>query len=263
MGKSIGVISLKGGVGKTSSTICLGDALAGFGKKVLLVDGNLSAPNLGLHLNIIDPKITLHHVLNGQANVSDAIYNHPNFDVLPSQIFNNQRINPYRLRDKLNSLKKDYDFILIDSSPSLSDETLSAMLASDELFVVTTPDLPTLTMTIKAISAAKKREAPISGIILNKVYNKKFEIPIRKIEEFSGVPVVARIPHDVEILKAVSEFSPYTQHRPNSKGAIEFKKLAATISGEKYKPFTWKEVLRIGPSKTDVNRQLYYSRVFR
>lgn len=263
MGKSIGVISLKGGVGKTSSVICLGDALSNFGNKVLLVDGNLSAPNLGLHLNIINPKVTLHHVLNGQANISDSLHSCGNFDVLPSQVFNNQRVNPFRLKDKLSSLKKEYDFILIDSSPSLNDETLSVMLASDELLVVTTPDLPTLTMTIKAIQAARKRDAPISGIILNKLYNKKFEISIPKIEELTNVPVLARIPHDVNLVKSVSEFSPYTQNKPNSKGSIEFRKLAAVLSGQKYKPFTWKEIITFGPSKMDVNRELYYTRVFR
>ena len=55
MAKIIGVLSLKGGVGKTSVVSSLGDALSDFGKKVLLVDANYSAPNLGLHFNIVDP----------------------------------------------------------------------------------------------------------------------------------------------------------------------------------------------------------------
>ena len=55
--KTIGIVALKGGVGKTSVTAALGEAFASLGEKVLLVDGNLSAPNLGLHFNIIEPKI--------------------------------------------------------------------------------------------------------------------------------------------------------------------------------------------------------------
>ena len=74
MGKTIGIVSLKGGVGKTSVVSALGGAIADFGQKVLLIDGNFSAPNLGLHLNIIDPKITLNHVLDRTANLNDAIY---------------------------------------------------------------------------------------------------------------------------------------------------------------------------------------------
>ena len=59
MGKTIGVISLKGGVGKTTAVVALGSALADFGKKVLLVDGNFSAPNLGLHLDLFDTEKTI------------------------------------------------------------------------------------------------------------------------------------------------------------------------------------------------------------
>ncbi|MCP4690239.1 MAG: AAA family ATPase, partial [Desulfobacterales bacterium] len=96
MAKTIGVLSLKGGVGKTSVVAALGAALANHDKRVLLVDGNLSAPNLGLHLNVVDPEITLHHVLRRVANVSDAIHNIGNFDLLPAAIFNKIRINPLK-----------------------------------------------------------------------------------------------------------------------------------------------------------------------
>ncbi|MCH8872918.1 AAA family ATPase, partial [candidate division KSB1 bacterium] len=56
--KTIGILSIKGGVGKTSTVAALGAAIAGFDKKVLLIDGNFSAPNLGLHLGIVNPKVT-------------------------------------------------------------------------------------------------------------------------------------------------------------------------------------------------------------
>jgi len=69
-------------------------------------------------------------------------------------------------------LKKRYDVILIDSSPSLNEETLAVILASDELLVVTTPDYPTLGMTMKSVKIARQRGTPISGLIINKVYKK-------------------------------------------------------------------------------------------
>ena len=73
MGKSIGILSIKGGVGKTSSVIALGDAISGFGKKVLLVDGNFSAPNLGIYLNILNPEKTLHDVLDRTADRKSVV----------------------------------------------------------------------------------------------------------------------------------------------------------------------------------------------
>lgn len=260
--KTIGILSLKGGVGKTSTAVSLGSSLANFGKRVLIVDGNLSAPNLGFHLNIHHPKVTLHHVLRGEANVRDAINNFGAFDVLPSSVVNKTKTNPLKLRDKLNYVKHDYDFILIDGSPSLNEETLATIIAADEIFIVTTPDLPTLEMTTKAVNIAKQRDTPITGLIVNKVHNKKFEIPLRQIEKNSGVPVLAVIPHDINVLKALSEYTPYPEYRSFSEGSQEFKKLAAALVGERYKSFDLRSVFRFTPKLQDVNREIFYESVF-
>ncbi len=262
MGKTIGILSLKGGVGKTSSVVSLGASMAGFGKKVLLVDGNLSAPNLGLHLNIVDPEKTLHDVLMGEANITETVINMDNFDVIPASIFSKGKINPLKLRDKLNYLKKYYDYILIDSSPSLNEETLASILASDEVLVVTTPDVPTLSMTVKAVKVAKQRGTPIIGIIVNKVHDKNFEISLRDVEKTAGVPVMAVIPHDVNVLRALSEFEPYTTQYSNSRGSEEYKKLAATLLGEKYQKFSLRDFFGLTPSLQDVNRLSFYNSVF-
>ncbi len=263
MGKSIGILSLKGGVGKTSVAVSLGDALARLGKKVLLVDGNFSAPNLGLHLNIVDPEVTLHDVLNRTSNVTDSISSLENFDVIPSKIFTNIEINPFDLRDKLKNLKRRYDVILIDSSPNLNDETLAVMLASDEIFVVTTPDHPTLSTTLKAVRLAKQRGTTINGLILNKVYNKGFETSLKDVEDTIEVPVLAVIPHDINFSKALSEFTPLPSFRPNSKAGIEYMKLAGSLVGERYKPkFNLRDFVNITPRKEEINREIFYSRLF-
>lgn len=264
MGKSIGILSLKGGVGKTSVVVSLGDALASFGKKVLLVDGNFSAPNLGLHLNIIDPEVTLHDVLNRTSSINDSISNLENFDVIPSKIFTNMKINPFDLRDKLKSLKKKYDIILIDSSPNLNEATLAVMLASDEIFIITTPDCPTLSTTLKAVKLAKQRGIPISGLILNKVYNKGFEISLDDIEKIIELPVLAVIPHDLNFSRALSEFTPLPSFKPNSRASIEYKKLAGALIGERYKPrFNLRDFINITPRKEEINREVFYESMFK
>ncbi len=263
MTRVIGIVSLKGGVGKTSIVSSLGAAFAGFGKKVLLIDANLSAPNLGMHLNIINPEVGLHQVLARKVKPSDAIYNLGYFDLLPAGLFTENIVDPLKLKDRIKLLKEDYDIVLLDSSPSLNDETLAVLLAADEIFVVTTPDHPTLSTTIKAIKIARRRGVPIQGLILNKVYNKNFELSIKDIEETAEVPVMAVIPHDINILRALSEFTPSTIHKPRSEGSEEFKKLAATLIGEKYRPFRLTEIFRvINPRRQEVNRTIFYERVF-
>ena len=264
MGKVIGVLSLKGGVGKTSIVAALGEALSGFDKKVLLIDANLSAPNLGLHFNIVDPEKTLHDLLDRTANIRQAIHKLDNFDILPAAIFNEKQVSPLNLKNKVNSLKKKYDIIIIDSPPSLGEEALAVILASDELLVVTTPDHITLGTTMKSIKRANQRGTRINGLVLNKVYNKNFEISISDIEDTVGAPVLAVIPHDINIPKAVSKFKSCISHKPKSVGSIEFKKLAAVMIGEKYKPRKRiKDVFRISPKRQEVNREILYKRVFK
>lgn len=264
MGKTLGILSLKGGVGKTSAVLSLGSAIAGLGRRVLLVDGNFSAPNLGIHLNIIEPETTVHHVLNGDGKIEDAIITLDdfNFDILPASIIYRSRINPFKLKEKIRLLRDRYDIIIIDSSPALNDETLAVMLASDEIFIVTTPDYPTLSMTMKAIKDAKTRGIKVNGLILNKVYNKPFELSIGQIEETSGVPVLAVIPEDIEVVKSLSTFTPSVINNPKSRGSMEYKKLAGVIIGEKQKPSGLWNLFK-SPQRQEVNRELFYQSFFR
>lgn len=263
MGKTIGILSLKGGVGKTSIVSALGAALADFNKKILLVDANFSAPNLGVHLNIFDPKATIHDVLERVANPKDAVHSLFNFDVIPASVLGKRGLNYLKLKDRIKSLKRNYDMVLLDGSPSLNEETLAVMNASDELLIVTTPDNPTLGMTLKAIKLAKQRGAPVAGLILNKVYNKKFELPLEHIEETAEVPVLAVIPYDINMLKSVANFTPSTLYKPNSKGSDEFKRLASSLLGEAYSPVKLRSFFKwINPQRQDINRTVYYKRLF-
>ncbi|MBM3228274.1 hypothetical protein FJZ20_00070 [Candidatus Pacearchaeota archaeon] len=264
MGKIIGVISLKGGVGKTSIVTSLGSAFSQSGKKVLLVDGNLSSPSLGLHLNIIEPEKTLHHVLNRTIRPREAIYEHQGIHVMPASIFQRIEVNPLKLKDGIKNLRRSYDVILVDSSPSLDEETLAVILASDELLVVTTPDHPTLSATIKAIKLAKQRGTPISGLIINKVQNRNFELSFQDIESTLDIPVLAVIPYDINVLKSLSDMKPYTTYKPQSRGSVEYKKLAAVLTGEKYKQASLLDFFRkLTPSRQEINREIFYRELFK
>lgn len=258
-GKTIGIISVKGGVGKTSSTIALGAAAAQLGKKVLVIDGNFSSPHLAMHIGFYEPENTLHDVLSGKINIKEAIYESGyGFDILPGATIH-EKVSPFKLIDKMREIRRRYDLILIDSSPNLNEEMLATMIASDELLVVTTPDYVTLGATMSAIRIAKERKTPIAGIILNKVYDKKFEIDMNEIQDTAGVNILAVLPHDVNILEALAKNVPSTAYK-NSEAAIEYKKLAAALVGEDYKDNRFKTLLRgwIGKvPKQDVNRVMF------
>jgi len=76
MARVIAIISGKGGVGKTTTAVNLGAALNKFDKEVIVVDANLSTPNIGIHLGAPMVPVTLNHILRGKANIEDAIYEH-------------------------------------------------------------------------------------------------------------------------------------------------------------------------------------------
>jgi len=235
MGQIIGIISLKGGVGKTSSVANLGAALASeFGKKVLVVDANFSAPNLALHLGLVNPEATIHDVLLDKTNAEEAIYEHESgFHLMPGAYIS-RKINPFKLKQKISHLKNSYDFIIIDSSPNLNDEMLATMVASDKLFVVTSPDYPTLSTTLRAVRLAKQKKTPIAGLILNRVRNKKFELSLKEIEDAAEVPIMSVLPEDIRVLEALANTTPVSIHKPKANISIEYKKLAAALIGEEY-----------------------------
>ena len=76
MSKIYAIVSGKGGTGKTTSAINLGTSLNHLGEDVLIIDGNLATPNIGIHLGAPIVPITLNHVLNGKAKIEEAIYEH-------------------------------------------------------------------------------------------------------------------------------------------------------------------------------------------
>lgn len=235
-GKIIGIIAIKGGVGKTSCTANLGAALAKeFNKRVLLIDANFSAPNLSYHIGLFEPKITLQDVLKNKAKIFDAIHEFSNnLHIIPGNVMGS-KVNIYSLKNKVKELKNYYDYILIDSSPNLNDEILATMLASDELYVITSPDYPTLSTTMRAVKLAIERKTKINGLILNRVRNKKFELTKEEIEDAAGVPIVGILPDDNKMLEAVAATSPVTEHSPRANSAISFNKVAASLTGADYK----------------------------
>ena len=234
--KVVGIISIKGGVGKTTSVVNLGASLANdFGKRVLLIDGNLSGSNLGLHLGIVNPDVTLHHVLSENALVDEAIYEHSyGFSVLPSSLVLKET-NPFKLKQIISKLRNNYDVILLDSSPTVSNELQAVMLASDQLFVVTSADYPTLLMTVRAVQMAKKKHILITGLILNKQRGKNYEISVKDIEDYTGVPVVGIIKDSLKVQEALSNMKPVVLYNKYNSASLEYRRLTAALISEKFK----------------------------
>ncbi|MBD3259000.1 AAA family ATPase [Candidatus Woesearchaeota archaeon] len=266
-GKIIGVISIKGGVGKTTTVSNLGAVFyKEFGKKTLIIDTNFTAPNLALHLGLVDPETTIHDVLRNKADITDAIYEHEfGFHIIPASLLN-VKVNPFKLKEKIQKLRNIYDIILLDSSPNLTGDILATMVASDELLVVTSPDYPTLSCSMNAIKVAKSKKAPITGLILNRTRGKHYELSLNDIEDATGVPVLAVLPDDHKVSEALANTIPAALHAPAREVSFEYRKLAAALLGQQFEDKRilpkFKKMLNKGCGKHDINREVIRSERF-
>jgi septum site-determining protein MinD len=238
MTKIITCASGKGGAGKTMLTANLGVALAELGKNVVILDSNLTTPNLGLHLGLpLYPK-TLHDILKGDANLEDAIYEHESgLRIVPAGIAlkDLKGVDARDLPNALLDLVGNTEFVIIDAAAGLGREALAAIETADEMILVTTPELPAVTDALKAAKLAEQVGTKVSGLIINRVARKGHELRTEDIVGMLDTELLAEIPEDINVQQSISKKTPVLYHKPNSPASIEIKKLAAKLTGMEFR----------------------------
>ncbi|MEM5829436.1 MAG: cell division ATPase MinD [Candidatus Aenigmatarchaeota archaeon] len=237
MTRTILITSGKGGVGKTTLTSNLASALCLLGEDVVAIDANLTTPNLGLHLGMHFAPITLHDVLKGESKLKDAIYPHPfGFKVIPASMSVDDLtgIDPTKLYEVVLNLTGKINFILLDSAAGLGRESTSALQATEEVLVITNPNLPSVADALKTIRLAERLEKKIIGVVVNRVRRKDYELTKTEIEEMTGYPVLVQIPEDNNVAKAIFAKMPVVNYSPHSPASIEFKRLACLLTGRPF-----------------------------
>ncbi len=242
MPKLITITSGKGGVGKTTTAINLGAALNSFGKDVVVLDANLTTPNIGLHLGAPLVPVSLNHVLSGKANVVDAIYEHESgTKIVPSSLSVKElrSINHNRLKEVGKKLKKIADYVIYDSAAGLGDEAIAAIESGDEMVIVTNPEIPAVTDALKASKVIEQMGKKIRGVIVTRVKGSKHEMPVANIKEMLELPILGVVPEDDKVQEALVMKDAVMHTHPNSKVARAYKKIAAKIAGISYKEKSW------------------------
>ncbi len=249
MGRVITVASQKGGVGKTTTAINLGACLAQESRRVLIIDidpqGNASS---GLGINGNNQKHTVYEVLLGQSEIVQA--------VLPTMLANldlaasGQRLSgaevelvglmarETRLKHALEKITGDYDFVLIDSPPSLGLLTINALTASDSVLIPLQCEylaLEGLTQLIGAIRLVQDHLNPglrIEGVLLT-MYDSRLNLSQQVAEEarkfFSDRVYRTVIPRNVRLSEAPSFGKPIVLYDPHSTGAESYRDLAREV----------------------------------
>jgi len=246
LGKVISVFNQKGGVGKTTTQINLSVAIAGLGKKVLMIDndpqGN-STSGIGIDKHTIDN--SLYEALLEEADVADCIIatKIEGLDILPSTIslagaeieMTSMAHREYLLKNLTDRVKDRYDYIFIDCPPSLGLLTLNSLVAADSVVIpiqcefYALEGVSQLMNTYRLVKKNLNKNLEIQGIVLN-MYDSRNNLSIQVAEEvrnfFKAKVYNAIIPRNVRLAEAPSYGLSIFDYDPGSKGALAYKELA-------------------------------------
>ena len=252
MTRIIVVTSGKGGVGKTTTAINLGAAINHFGKNVLIIDGNISTPNVGIHFGSPEVPVSLNHILSKKAEAFEAVYEHESgLKLIPSSLSMEEstKTKPDRLKDFKKEFSELSDYIIVDSAAGLGDEALAAMDLADEVIIVTNPEMPAITDALKTIKIAEGKNKAVIGVIMSRIRKDRLEMEPETVKEMLEIPILGMIPEDLTIKDALNRKDAIIHTHPKSKSSLAYKEIAAKIIGVDYDsdielPSFWKRLFR-------------------
>ena len=260
MGKSISIVNQKGGVGKTTTAVNLGAALALYNQKCLIIDMDPQAnATSGLGFTGVSP--TIYDVLVKGKDPKRIIKNTAieNLDIIPSDIslvgaeveLVDVRGREMQLKRRIMPLKREYDFILIDSPPSLGLLTVNSLVGADSVLIPIQAEfyamegLSKLLNTVRNIQRELNSRLTIEGVLLTLFdtrLNLAHEVTNEVCKYFGEKVYEVIIPRNVTLAEAPSYGKNIFDYDSKSRGAEVYKILAEEVIKRNGKTGAWKRV---------------------
>jgi len=230
----IGVVSGKGGVGKTTIASNLSYYLASVGKKVTLIDCNLTTSHLNFNFGFFKPEATLNDVLSGNKSIEEVSIKYKNLNIIPASLSLNDLMYIDTLYLKEVVRKIDSDFVFLDSAPGLGREAVSVLKSVDTAILVATPFLNSIADVIRTNKVLNELDVFPLGIVLNMVKRKSYELKKWEVEAITKIKVIETVPYDENVEASLSMGKPFIEMFPNSPASISIKRIAESLFGIPY-----------------------------
>ena len=249
MKKIIAVANQKGGVGKTTTTVNLAACIAELGKKVLVIDtdpqGNATS---GFSINKVEQENTIYELMLGDSSINECIIKEvlPNVSVMPANVnlaaaeieLIGIEHNEYILKNHLDYIMDDYDYILIDCPPTLNILTLNALSTADSVIVpiqceyLALEGLSDLITTINLVKERLNNRLDLEGIVFTMFDIRTLlsqQVVDNVKEHFPDKIYDTKIPRNVRLSEAPSFGQPITVYDTKSAGAEAYRSLAKEV----------------------------------
>lgn len=227
MARVIGILSGKGGVGKTTLVANIGTALSqDFGRDVVVLDANANSPHLGLHMGSYEELPREFGEYAPEVSEKNARARKNLFAATPQ---------PGKLRGAIKKLSQEHEFVIVDFPPGLGREVVTAANAIDAGLVVTTPDFPALVAALKTMFLLEKMNKKVLGLVVNKRRGDKHELTLKEIESACARKVVAVVPEDKKVSEGIARGLPVVMLSPQSDSSMALKEFAGKLVGQEYK----------------------------